>query len=141
MLTPAQKPLEIAGMVVTAPLGGDMGMMGKAISWLGFGGRAATAATATARVIGHYPEYLQVGEAIGAKTFNIPAKIWSSMSAAEQWGANQRFLDRGIREGAEFVMATRQSDIMVGTMLSREVNYLMKNGYQWAQNGLSLIPK
>jgi hypothetical protein len=141
LLQPAQKPLEIAGMIVTTPLGGDIGMMGKVISGLGLGGRTATAATVATRVIGHYPEYLQVGEAIGAKTFQIPAKIWNSMSVAEQWGANQRFLDRGIREGAEFVMATRRSDIVAGSMLSREVGYLLKNGYQWAQNGLSLILK
>jgi hypothetical protein len=137
MLKPVQTPLEVAGTLATLPLGGDMGMMEKALSWVGVGEQAATA---TARVIGHYPEYLQVGEAIGAKTFNIPAKVWDAMSVAERWSANQTFLDRGIREGAEFVLATRRADIRAGSQTAYEVGYLLNNGYKWAENNMSLIP-
>ncbi len=104
--------------------------------------RATTASTIVAdRVIGHYPEYMQVGEAIGAKTFNIPMEVWNKMSPAAQWAANKKFLDRGIAEGAEFVMATRRGEIGAGTALAREVDYLLENGYQWTENGLSLIKK
>lgn len=63
------------------------------------------------------------------------------MSEPARWAANQRFLDRGISEGADFVMATRQSDIRAGSTLAREVSYLLNSGYKWAENGLSLIPK
>lgn len=63
------------------------------------------------------------------------------MSPAAQWAANQKFLDRGIAEGAEFVMSTRRGDIIAGTTLDKEVNYLLRRGYEWAENGLSLIKK
>jgi RHS repeat-associated protein len=151
LLQPAQLPLEIAGMLAIAPLGGDMGMMGKALAWGTSAGRAAGAAQASAsaaivtdRVIGSYGEsgtYLQVGEAIGAKTFNIPMSIWSKMSAAARWAANQKFLDRGIAEGAEFVLSTYPTEITRGTDLAKEVTYLLDHGYTWSSNGLSLIPK
>jgi hypothetical protein len=141
LLAPVQKPLEIAGMIALAPLAGDMGMMGKAVSWLGRGGAASAVAGTTARVLGHHPEYLQVGEAIGAKVFDIPPKAWRAMSEAAQWAANRKFLARGISEGAEFVMATPRSDIRAGSDLAEEVQYLLKRGYEWAEDGLSLIPK
>jgi RHS repeat-associated protein len=99
----------------------------------------ARAAAVTDRVIGHYPRYLQVGEAIGAKTFNIAPDVWKSMSKAAQWAANKQFLDDGIDAGAEFVMSTRRADIRAGSDLAKEVNYLLNKGYQWADNGLSLI--
>jgi hypothetical protein len=102
---------------------------------------AATGAAPTARVLGHYPEYLQVAEAIGAKAFNIPTKIWNAMSESAQWAANQKFLDRGVAQDAEFVMATARADIRAGSALVREVTYLLGHGYQWAANGMSLIPK
>jgi hypothetical protein len=105
------------------------------------GRAAARAAAAVDRVIGHYPEYLQVGEAIGARAFSIAPDVWRSMSPAAQWAANKNFLDEGIAAGAEFVMATRRGDIRVGTALAKEVDYLLQRGYQWAENGLSLIPK
>ena len=138
MLKPVEGPLEVAGTIATFPLGGDMGMMGEAVSGLGLGGRAATAA---ARVLGHHPQYLQVAEAIGAKAFNIPTDVWEGMSVAERWGANQKFLDRGIREGAEFVMATQRADIRAGSQTALEVGYLLNKGYKWAENSMSLIPK
>jgi RHS repeat-associated protein len=140
ILKPAQAPLEIAGMVVTAPLAGGMGMMGR-VAGASQLGRAAAVAAPTARVLGHHPEYLQVGEAIGAKTFNIASDVWNSMSSTAQWAANKQFLDDGIREGAEFVMATRRADVRAGSMLAREVQYLSSNGYKWAENGLSMIKK
>ena len=134
-------------MIVTAPLGGDMGMMGEAVEGVVGLGRATASAVLreagapTARVIGSYPAYLQVGEAIGAKVFNIPMKVWNAMSKEAQWAANQKFLDRGIRQGAEFVLATHPSEIRAGTTLAQEVNYLLSKGYTWSSNGLSLVPK
>lgn len=38
-------------------------------------------------------------------------------------------------------MSTRRGDIIAGTTLDKEVNYLLRRGYEWAENGLSLIKK
>jgi RHS repeat-associated protein len=130
--------LDAAGLLPLIPSAGLVRRAGQLL------GAASDAATPTARVIGSYGEtgvYLQVGEAIGAKTLNIPMDTWSKMSKAEQWAANQRFLDRGISGGAEFVLSTHPSDIRAGTALAREVSYLLSKGYKWSSNGLSLIPK
>ncbi len=119
-----------------------MGMGSGALTLTSLGEAAGAATvTATARIIGSYPGYLQAGEALGAKVFDVPAKVWSTMSEAAQWAANQRFLDRGIKEGAEFILSTLRSEIRRGSALEREVNYLLANGYRWAESGMSLIPK
>ena len=47
----------------------------------------------------HYPEYVKLAESIGARRFQIPTSIWNKMSAAEQWRANIKFLDRMILRG------------------------------------------
>jgi hypothetical protein len=36
---------------------------------------------------------------------------------------------------------TTPRDIRVGTTLAKEVDYLLKNGYKWGENNLSLISK
>ncbi|MBI4502416.1 MAG: RHS repeat-associated core domain-containing protein [Gemmatimonadetes bacterium] len=145
LLAPAQGPLEIAGTLVTLPLGGGIGRgagIGSAAREIGEAFlRAPALGAAAARVIGHYPAYLQVAEGIGAKAFDIPAKIWGAMSEGEQWASNQKFLDRGIKQGAEFILGTLRSEIRAGSPLEREVNYLLGKGYQWAENGMSLIPR
>jgi hypothetical protein len=119
-----------------------MGLMGsRVLSALGLGSTAARVATPTARVLGHHPGYLQAGEALGAKVFDIPLRIWDKMSDGARWAANQKFLDRGIAEGAEFVMATRPQDVRAGSYLAREIGYLLEKGYRWADDGMSLVPK
>jgi hypothetical protein len=67
--------------------------------------------------------------------------IWNKMSDGARWAANQKFLDRGIADGAEFVLSTHPTEIRGGTALAREVNYLLDHGYNWSSNGLSLIRK
>jgi RHS repeat-associated protein len=108
-----------------------------------FAGRAApSVARVTPRVIGHFDDgYLELGQQLGAKTFNVPTRIWNAMSAEAQWAANVKFLDRGIREGAEFIMATHPTAIRAGSSLAREVNYLLSHGYKWADDFSKLIPK
>lgn len=105
------------------------------------GEATSTVSTVIPRVLGHFPAYLQVGEALAAKTFSIPPAIFATMTKAQQWAANVKFLDRGIKQGAEFIMATLRADIRSGSVLEKEVNYLLQNGYRWSENGMSLIPK
>jgi RHS repeat-associated protein len=99
----------------------------------------AVAAKATARVIGHYPEYLKVGEELGSKVFSVPERIWQGMSGAERWTANQKFLDRGIAAGADFISTAKQGAIRAGSQLEKEVGYLVSKGYQWVKNGTRLV--
>src|SRR5262249_31224313 len=98
------------------------------------------AATATA-VIGHYPAYIELADKLGARAFTVPPEIWAKMTFAEQWAANQKFLDRAIAAGATFVLATAKNDIRSGSWLAREVEYLLQHGYEWNADATRLIPK
>jgi RHS repeat-associated protein len=91
------------------------------------------------RVLGHYPEYINLSKEMGAKAFNIPTSVWNKMSPAEQWAANQKFLDRAIAKGAEFVLATPLSAIRKGTFYEKEIQYLMSKGYKLSSDGYKLI--
>ena len=91
------------------------------------------------RVLGSYPLYTKVAEAIdGGRAFSVPEDIWNEMSADEQWAANRTFLDRGISNGDPFLVATGGRPWGAG--LNQEVNYLLNNGYDWTSNGLGLVP-
>lgn len=46
------------------------------------GGEERATATATARVIGSHPHYLQAAEGLGAKAFDIPPAIYAKMGDA-----------------------------------------------------------
>jgi RHS repeat-associated protein len=94
-------------------------------------------AKAVDRVIGHYPEYLQVAEATGAKAFNVSNLTYKIAGKT----LNRRFLDKGIKEGAEFVLATAKSEIREGSILEGEVRYLTDHGYKWAADNMSLISR
>jgi RHS repeat-associated protein len=108
------------------------------------GGAASAAANGTSaagtRVIGHFPEYETLAQQTGAKYFSVPPNVWNSMSSAEQWAANQRFLDRGIASGDIFRLATRLSDMRIPSSYADEISYLLKNGYSLSANGDTLIP-
>jgi len=39
------------------------------------------------------------------------------------------------------VIATQQADIRAGSTLAKEVGYLLDNGYNWAENGMSPHPE
>jgi RHS repeat-associated protein len=100
----------------------------------------AEAATATARVIGSFPEYVDAGKALGAKIFSVPKAIWDKMSAAEREAANVKFLARGVQEGAEFIVKAKNGLIRAGSDLEKEVGYLLEKGYSWAKDGSRLVP-
>lgn len=79
-------------------------------------------------VIGHYPEYTQLADRLGANRFQVPQHAWDRMSAAEQWAANQRFLDRAINRGSEIRLATPLDRVRPGSAYERELRYLAKRG-------------
>jgi len=132
--------LGVAGIAGGVGAAGEIG--GAAIATLGI--RAAPiagAGVATPRVLGSYPHYLQAAEGLGAKAFDVPSSIFNSWSSGAQWAANQKFLDRGIAQGAEFIMASPRNQIRDGSALAKEVGYLLDRGYGWSSGGGSLIRK
>ncbi len=103
---------------------------------------AATLESATTQgitVIGHYPEYVKMGEELGANIFQVPMDIWKTMSPAEQWAANQHFLDEAVTRGDIFRLATPLEEMRLGSGFYQEVNYLMSLGYTPTANGTALI--
>ncbi len=123
--------LDVAA-VVAVPGGGEAAVAGE--------GAAAATVKATARVIGSYLEYLNVGRSLGAKVFNVPGDVWAGMSQEARWAANQKFLDRGIAAGADFISTVKSGAIRAGSALEKEVDYLVSKGYSWIQDGTRLIP-
>jgi hypothetical protein len=80
------------------------------------------------RSIGHSPDYIDLAGNIGGKHFSVPDDVWNSMNPAEQWAANQRFLDRGIAEGAVFRLATPIEDMRDPSIYAKEINYMLNHG-------------
>ncbi len=95
--------------------------------------------TAPQKVIGHYPEYVELSTKLNTKPFSVPDNIWNKMTLAEQWAANQKFLDRAIFKGTEFNLATPIDKIRQGSYLQEEIEYLMSQGYRLSSDGTKLI--
>ncbi|HEY8397578.1 MAG TPA: RHS repeat-associated core domain-containing protein [Flavihumibacter sp.] len=100
---------------------------------------AGEAAKTGTTVLGHYPQYVKVAETIGARTFQIPTKIWNKMTPAQQWGANQKFLDRMILRGDNIRLATPLNQVKPGSFYQKELNYLFDKGYKVSSDGLWLV--
>lgn len=91
------------------------------------------------KVIGHYPEYVEMSNYIDVKPFSIPDSIWSKMTPSEQWAANQTFLDRAISRGSEFILATPIDQVRPGSFLQKEIEYLISQGYELSSDGTKLM--
>ena len=105
------------------------------------GGATAAGTAAVTRVIGSYPEYVAKAQQVGAKFFQIPTNVWNQMTKAEQWAANQKFLDRAISQGGHFILESSKKVSEYGPYLQKEIKYLLENGYKFVENGTKLIPK
>lgn len=92
------------------------------------------------RTLGHYPDYVDLAKKTGAKHFSVPDNVWNRMTPEEQWGANQKFLDRGIANGDTFRLATPIEKMRPGTWYPKELNYLMNKGYTFNGDGTAMIP-
>ncbi|MFV0289641.1 MAG: RHS repeat domain-containing protein, partial [Mangrovibacterium sp.] len=90
-------------------------------------------------VLGHYPDYAELSNKLGANRFEIPLDVWNKMSPAEQWGANQKFLDRMMLRGDKIRLATPLSKVKPGSFFEKELNYLFENGYHLSTDKLWLI--
>jgi len=73
-------------------------------------------------VIGHYPDYTNLARQLSARHFSIPSAEWNAMTEAEQWAANQAFLDEEIAAGNPFLLATPLDKVRPGSPLEREIH-------------------
>ena len=58
-------------------------------------------------VIGKFkavPNYVQVGEHLNKKVFNISTQLWKEMTPAQRWAATQKFLDSVIAQKGDFLL-------------------------------------
>jgi hypothetical protein len=62
------------------------------------------------------------------------------MSPAEQWAANQKFLDRAIARGDDFLLSDpiRNVDNVTGAF-RQELDYLISNGFRLSPDGTRLV--
>ncbi len=95
--------------------------------------------TAPQKVIGHYPEYVELSTKLNTKPFSVPDNIWNKMTSAEQWAANQKFLDRAISKGTEFNLATPIDKVRPGSYLQKEIEHLISQGYKLNCDATKLI--
>jgi hypothetical protein len=101
---------------------------------------ARAGAGAGKTVLGKFPDYVNLAESIGARRFSIPTSVWNKMSPAQQWGANQRFLDRAIARGDDIVLSNPVKSIGEATgWFGRELQYLAHHGYRLADDGARMI--
>jgi hypothetical protein len=70
----------------------------------------------------------------------MPSDVWSRMSPAERWGANQKFLDRMISKGDEVILSNPASSAQRGTSFFREIEYMKTQGYRISDDGLRILP-
>ncbi len=101
---------------------------------------AAESATQGKSVLGHNPGYKDLAEQLGARRFNIPTEHWNKMSSAEQWAANQKFLDRMIARGDDVILATPLDKVKPGSIFERELQYLQSRGFTPSADGTRMIP-
>jgi hypothetical protein len=91
-------------------------------------------------VLGHYPAYKDTAERLGGRHFNVPSSVWNRLTAAEQWAANKKFLDRLIARGDTVILATPMMDVRAGSSFARELDYLIERGYRIAEDGTRMLP-
>ncbi len=62
------------------------------------------------------------------------------MTKAEQWAANQKFLDRLIARGDEIILSNPVKDIgEVSGSYRKELEYLLGKGFRLSEDGTQLI--
>jgi len=104
------------------------------------GVKEVVAAKGGTTVLGKYPDYINLAEELGAKRFNIPTNVWNKMTPAQQWGANQKFLDRMIMRGDKVILSNPVLDInKVSGAFRQELDYLIGKGYRLNSTGTQLI--
>ncbi len=85
---------------------------------------------------------MNLAEEIGAKRFNVPNEVWNEMTKAEQWTANQKFLDRMIKRGDDIILSNPVKNIDdVSGAFRQELDYLIDKGFRLSKDGSRMITK
>jgi len=98
-------------------------------------------------VLGRYAEgvgYVNLAQKLGASFFQIATSVWDTMSATQQWAANQKFIDDMIRQGKHFIFSSNAYDTLrnaANSPFADEIRYLERMGYVIVENGWKMIPK
>ena len=90
-------------------------------------------------VLGHYPEYVELTEKLGAESMQIPTDRWNAMTPEEQWTTTTQYFDRKIEAGHLFRLATPIGEARAESYYVRELNYLFGKGYRLSPDGLWLV--
>ncbi len=59
---------------------------------------------------------------------------------AQQWAANQRFLDRTVSRGDEVTLASPIKDVPPQSALAKDLRYIRSKGYRVSEDGKKLLP-
>ena len=136
---PAQMSTQIPDFVVIV-VATEIGLrwVWRGLRWVVIGPEVAESSYV---VIGRFPKYTQVAEDLAAKRFSVPKEIWSAMTKEEKWVANQKFLDRAIARGDEFLLASPASAAEEGTVFARELEHILSTKkYAFNPQGTALVP-
>ena len=89
-------------------------------------------------VLGHYPQYVELAQSLGANHFNLAPEVWEAMSPADRWAANRAVLDAAAARGDEIRLAT---PLREGPSIFRdELEYMSDTyGYEVSPDGTRLI--
>ncbi|WP_200829696.1 ALF repeat-containing protein, partial [Cellulomonas algicola] len=92
-------------------------------------------------VLGRFPQYIDKAQARGASYFDIGG-AWDDVIARgdDPWSLNVAFLDDRIAAGDRMLLSVPKQDVLPGTYLSKEIQYLLDHGYVWV-NQWSLVPR
>jgi hypothetical protein len=92
-------------------------------------------------VLGKYPSYTNLSNVLASNKFQIPQKVWKSMSETERQAANFKYLDRAVARGDNFWLSNRVTNInSVRGAFREELEYMIKtHGYKLSSDGLRLI--
>ena len=80
-------------------------------------------------VIGRYRFYLELGERLNARVFNIPQSEWDAMTPEQRWAINRDFLDSAIMRGEQIILECAPEKVPMGSTLEKELDYLATHGY------------
>ena len=91
-------------------------------------------------VLGKFPDYLKLSDEIGAARFSMPTQVWNKMTSAQQWAANQKFLDRAISRGDNIILSNPVKSIDEATgSYGRELRYLADKGFKLNNDGTRMV--
>jgi hypothetical protein len=90
-------------------------------------------------VLGH-EGWVERAKSVGASYFSIDRSAWDTMSEAERWTANRKFLDTIASRGDRVRLSVPSGSIRPSSTLAKEIDYLInQHGYVW-KNQWALRP-